>query len=236
MLFKIIRYNIALNLGHIHPFLPLISDIGVLPPEASICSLFMNFGSLQLIFFAIIRSQAIKVFIENNKIISQDVIQKQRNLIRLSLVSGLGMATGQAITGNFPNSDEPFVQTLHTIGAYIVFVSSLFEIYFGSKLAFCQSLDITARFRFIQFELHLMIALVFCIFHYSSFYAYPLAYFNISARLMWNSSNDGYYFHIIATVSEWFLIINLSVYYFSYVSQFRQFSLSRQIVVIKGFN
>ena len=230
------RWIIAYNLGHIQPFLPYISDLGVLTPEASIFSLLMNFGSLQLILFAIIRFEAIKTCINENKIRSQDIKQQLFLWNRRSFVSGLCMATGLAIAANFRDSEGPIVQTMHSIGAYFLFVSSVFEVYFGSKLAFCQSLDSTGRFRSFQCLLAFILTLVFLPSYTLSFDLYPIARIDTNARLMWNSSQEGYCFHIISSIDEWLLVINLSVYYFSYVSQFRHFSFNRQMIVMKGFN
>ena len=88
----------------------------------------MNFGSLQLIFFAFIRFEAMKSIIDNNKDINEVKLPELRLRNRRSLLTGLCMAFGLAVASNFRDSEGPFVQTMHALGAYFLFVSSVFDL------------------------------------------------------------------------------------------------------------
>ena len=231
------RWGISICLGHIEPVLPFVSDLGVIPPEAPLFSLFMNFGSVLLIFFSIIRFESMKTFINNNNR-NPSTLNKQdlKKWNGRSLTTGICMATGFMLVANFRNSEGVLVQSIHNIGAVFGFFSTVTDMYFQSKVANGMSLTGTGRFRTILAICALILAITYNLLSVVSFASYSDALLNTELRLKWNSSESGYVFHVISTVLEWILIFSLSPYFFSFISQFRLFSLSKQLIVYKDIN
>ena len=193
----------------------------------------MNMGSTLLIFLSIIRFESTKTFIENNRTAATDSKLALKTWNRRSLITGLFMATGFMIVANFRNSEGVLVQSLHNIGAVFGFFSTVTDMYFQSKAANCMSLNGTARFRAILAVFALILAITYNLMAFVSFNLYSEAFLNTELRLKWNSSQDGYAFHVMSTVLEWILIFSLSPYFFSFVSQFKVFSLSKRLIIYR---
>ena len=176
----------------------------------------MNLGSIQLIFFAIIRFEAMKTFIGNNKNLNQSVLKELRIRNRRSLITGLCMAFGLGVAANFHDSEGVLVQTVHAFGAYFLFLSSVFEVWFQSRTDFLINNRRTGIFRTFQAVMSLFLVITFLPCNSLSFDLYPTAHIDLNARLKWDSSRDGYWFHLMSSLNEWLLVFNLSVYYFSF--------------------
>ena len=174
-----------------------------------------------------------KTTIKNNNSLSETVRQELRIWSRRSLTTGLCMAFGLAVSANFRDSEGMFVQTVHSFGAYFLFLSSVFEVWFQSRTDFLLLNRGKGIIRCIQAVISMFLVITFLPCYSLSFDMYPLAHLDINARLKWNSSQEGYYFHLISSFNEWILVFNLSLYYLSFVPQFRLFSFSKNLLVYK---
>lgn len=221
----------AIALDDVEPFLPCISDLGVEPPESSLFSLFMNCGSFSILLFVLIRFEAMKTLIEENRnhLTADKKLMKVWN--RCSIISGIFMVIGFLIVSNFQNSEGKFVQTAHNVGAILGFFSAVVDMSFQNRLSFGLSFDSTGRF---QRFLSLFILLLAVAYYSLSIWSYELhskALLNEKARLKWNSNQDGYVVHVVSNTMEWVLVLSLGSYFFSFVGQLKRFSLSKQLLV-----
>ena len=230
------RMSVAVYYDHIEPFLPFVSDLGVLPPEASLFSIFMNVGSILIIFVAIIRYESTKTLNENNKSLTSDARQSIDFWNNCSLVTGMCMAVGFIIVANFRNSEGVIVQIIHNVGAVFGFFSTVFDMYFQSRVASTMSHNQMARVRLALTVWALALAVTYNVLSIVSFVLNPNALGDTLLRLKWSSDQNGYVLHVLSTFLEWILIFSLSPYFLTFVSQFKKFSLSKRLVVYKDAN
>jgi hypothetical protein len=233
-------------MDHIEPILPFVSDLGVIPPEASLFSLFMNIGSILILIFTLIRYESTKINNQNMNDVINDVMNDVMNdvsyksiintLNRYSLITGLIMTTGFLFVANFRNSEGYVVQSIHNIAAVAGFSSSVFDIYFQSRIAFEFGNKNIARFRCLISGFCLLMVVSYIVLSICSFVLYPEALSDTHKRLKWNNSQTGYNSHIISTIFEWILIFMLSPYLATFVPQFNNFQFSKQIIVRKDNN
>lgn len=221
-------------MGHIEPILPFVSDLGVTPPEASLFSLFMNCGAILVLIFNFIRYESTKTYIQDNENTNDKQIIETHN--KRSLISGLSMATGFLFVANFRNSEGYFVQTMHNIGAVFGFSSSVIDIYIQSKIAYELGHKNVARIRSIISGTCLLLVVGYVLLSICSFWLFPEALTDTNIRLKWNSDESGYNSHVIGTILEWILIFMLSPYFATFVSEFRRFEFSKQLIVYKDVN
>jgi hypothetical protein len=221
-------------MDHIEPILPFVSDLGVIPPEASLFSLFMNIGSILILIFTLIRFESTKINNQNMNDVSDKSIINTFN--RYSLITGLIMTSGYLFVANFRNSEGYVVQSIHNTAAVFGFSSSVFDIYFQSRIAFEFGNKNIARFRCLICGFCILMFVSYIVLSICSFVSYPEALSDTHKRLKWNNSQTGYHFHIISTIFEWILIFTLSPYLATFVPQFKNFQFSKQIIVHKDDN
>jgi len=221
-------------MDHIEPILPFVSDLGVIPPEASLFSLFMNIGSILILIFTLIRFESTKIDNQNINYMSDKSIINTFN--RYSLITGLIMTTGFLFVANFRNSEGYVVQSIHNIAAVFAFSSSVFDIYFQSRMAQQFGNKNIARFRCLICGFCALMVVSYIVLSICSFVSYPEALSDTHKRLKWNNSETGYNSHLISTIFEWILMFMLSPYLATFVPQFKNFEFSKQIIVHKDDN
>ncbi|CAG2103384.1 unnamed protein product [Medioppia subpectinata] len=219
-------WTIATCMGHIQPYLPYVSDLGVIAPEAALFSLFMNIGAILITTFAYIRYQCNKTYSQTNKALPPEHREAIVRLNRRSLCAGLCMATGFAIVGNFRNAEGVVIQSVHNVGAVTGFVGTVTDMACQSLVARRMAMGRVARLRAWLATGALLLAVTYNALSILSFVLLPDALQDVNTRLMWASSQPGYIPHVMSTTLEWVLIFMICPYILSFVDQFKQWGLA----------
>ena len=171
-----------------------------------------------LLVFVLIRFAFIKLINEKQNHL-KEALKLWNNL---SLVTGLLVTIGALIVANYRITEMSFI---HGIGANIVFYVSAVDMLFQSRSAFILSQKCIGITRAILSLLMLFFTLMVYIFGYWSLETNPLIR-DMNYRLHWDSTQEGYCYHMISVISEWILMGIQSVYYLTFVSQFKQIKLA----------
>ena len=216
----------------LHFFVSYVSHLGVLAPEAQIFAIITSFESLLLIFLTIIRYEAIKTYIENNnksKVFKQDLSR----LNSISLKTGLSTATGFFMVSHFSLGGSLLEMAIHYIMASLLFISTVVEIYFQSQIDYLLSEKRTDGFRKYLFVSSSLLLIPFYLLSIDSYVRNIELAMDIKKAMMWHSGEPGYYTHVISAISEWLLVLNMTLYYLTFKPLFKNISLSNNLVVYK---
>ena len=217
---------VAFNHGHIEPILPIVSDLALLPPESSLFSLFLNLESIISLMFAIIRFESNEALFEKCKEISKESKQCIKTKNKLLLITGSVMFIGHMIVANF-RCDE--INLIHSIGAIFAFGLAFIDMFIQSRIDYGLAQNSIAIVRTV-------LSILMVCFNLVTVGSMLLTLGNTGAldahyRLKWNSSQEGYYYHIISSISEWILMFILSVYYFTFYSHFNCSKFNTELIV-----
>ena len=139
----------------------------------------------------------------------------------ICLITGVLAAFGMSIVANF---QETNVLTMHLIGAFVAFISPIFYMISDIYMAFKSSGVIVPKW--MPFA-----RVVVCIIYSSSFILTTLfsqlAYNEFDAddghtMQFWQPEDGGWDLHVVSTVFEWILGINIILYLVSFYNEFHQ--------------
>lgn len=235
ILFPLLLWLFSTSLGHINPIFPYVSDLGIVPPEASLFSLCMCGGAALSALFVALRYDLNRSFAGKSTFLTVDStdgsgssettkdLTKLGEILRhasLSLRSGLCMSFGFLLIGCFRNNESVLIQVCHNVFTAFAFSSAMLDIYFESSAAAIRGDGRLAQFRRIILSLCVFFLVVYSTSGVFSMVVNRAAFDDKQVRLMWSSGEAGYLLHVISAVLEWILIYMLSPYFYTFHSMF----------------
>ena len=218
-----------------HLFSSFCSDLGIVPPEASLFSLCMCGGAALSALFVALRYDLNRSFAGKSTFLTVDStdgsgssettkdLTKLGEILRhasLSLRSGLCMSFGFLLIGCFRNNESVLIQVCHNVFTAFAFSSAMLDIYFESSAAAIRGDGRLAQFRRIILSLCVFFLVVYSTSGVFSMVVNRAAFDDKQVRLMWSSGEAGYLLHVISAVLEWILIYMLSPYFYTFHSMF----------------
>ncbi|XP_054166581.1 DNA damage-regulated autophagy modulator protein 1-like [Oppia nitens] len=231
-LLPIILWPLGISLQHFEPFLPYISDMGVTAPAASLFTLMLIFAAILLLIFTTIRYEIIKENIISNNNLTDQTIRDLKSLNKHSLRTGICMSLGIIMVASFRASETLLVLTVHGISALINFIAFICDMYFQSRVANLMSDRRTGRLRLAMAII--VITMLIAVLGFAGWAAMVSPpelqeFMATENRLKWKSSQNGYAFHILSTVCEWILILTYCPYFWTFISQFKVYTINEKL-------
>ncbi|XP_054166580.1 DNA damage-regulated autophagy modulator protein 2-like [Oppia nitens] len=236
LVFPFIIWILAVCQSKVVPIFPYISDVGTVPPGASLFSLMMNVIGFMLLMLAKIRYDIIKLSIAHKDIIDGDNLVAIKRWSRWSLISGCITSGSAVMIGNFRSAEMFLVQSVHCMVAATLFMGSIIDMAMQSKVAYLMSDKRTGRYRFILTIVNLFVNSVSGLTGLISLIQYYPEILENANRMAWDSSKPGYIPHVISALFEWFIAFIWCPYVLTYARDFKQYSLSKTLIVYKDVN
>lgn len=205
----IISYIIAVCRHDVDVIFPYISDTGADPPESCIFGL-MTFISACT---AIATIYAMYKFVEK---LSEETRVVNPRLNKAALGIGMISCLGMCIVATF---QETLVPRVHDFGALLFFISGVvyiilqtiisYHVYpYGSSRCMCR----------IRLSFAVLATLAF-------FPTLICAFFVHQSELHRNKDDKDYPFHVASAVSEWVVTFSFICFFFTYIDDFKLFTL-----------
>lgn len=204
-------YLWSVLLRHVEAGFPYISDTGTYPPESCLFGLLLALYSFVTAGSVYLRWQQVRTFCD---------AQRSRGLRRVnnvSLVFGLLAAIGVLLVANF---QETNVIVVHLVGAFMAFALGGTYTWFQTVISYKMSPLPGHKAWVSHFRLALSVIITVCCVMVVVFA--QLA----SAKASWSSHGEGWKEHVTSTAFEWVLAFLSTVYFASFIREFKQFTFA----------
>ncbi|KAK5650442.1 hypothetical protein RI129_001471 [Pyrocoelia pectoralis] len=214
----IITYLISVLNGHVYPVVPYISDTGTKPPESCVFAQMLNIGAVLMGINSYIRYRQVDLAIASKNV----NLSKRWNTVGLWF--GMLISLGISVVGNF--QQKPLF-AIHMIGALMSFGFSTIYFIIQARISFAfrhlhrKCPKYTVGNCIIYFRLALSICYTILFFMVFSFSPLAFKQFKGDDILYWSTSDGGYGYHIIATLSEWGLLCVMILFVLTGTPEFR---------------
>ncbi|KAI4888473.1 hypothetical protein NFI96_015930 [Prochilodus magdalenae] len=205
----IVNYLIALLRRDVDVVFPYISDTGASPPESCIFGLMSTITAFAGFATMFARYKYVQKLNEKTGGVKPALNKAALFFATTSCVGMCFVATFQ----------ETAVTRVHDVGALVFFVSGVvyiilqtiisYQLYpFGTSKGVCH---IRALFAGVAFL--------------AAFPTIICAFIVKSTKLHWNPEDKDYTLHLASAVSEWIVAFSFVFFFFTYIREFKQFSL-----------
>ncbi|XP_017571845.1 DNA damage-regulated autophagy modulator protein 1 [Pygocentrus nattereri] len=205
----IVNYIIALYKGHVDVVFPYISDTGAIPPESCIFGLMSTITA----FAGFATMFARYKFLERQNEITGGVSPA---LNKAALFFAVTSCLGMCVVATFQETTEG---TVHDIGAFIFFLSGVVYIILQTIISHkAHPYGASKRVCYIR-TIFAIVAFV------AAFPTIIFAFLVKVTKLHWNPEDENYKFHLASAVSEWIVSFTFVFFFFTYIQEFKQFTL-----------
>lgn len=209
-------YITAIELHHIDPALPYISDTGTVAPEKCLFGVMLNIAAFLCSATIYVRYKQVHALNpEDNRII---------RLNKAGLVIGFLSCLGLSVVANFQKTT---IIIVHICGSVTAFGMGSLYILVQTILSYKMQPKIHGKQIFwirllilIWCGVSALSMLIFSILLHGGSYN-----IEIDKKLHWNPEDKGYVFHLITTASEWSMAFSFFGFFLTYVRDFQKISL-----------
>uniref|UniRef100_A0A2D4HHZ6 CWH43-like N-terminal domain-containing protein n=1 Tax=Micrurus lemniscatus lemniscatus TaxID=129467 RepID=A0A2D4HHZ6_MICLE len=212
-------YVIGVVLHHVDPLVPYISDLGTTPPERSLFRIMFCFTSFLGIATMYVRYKQVSALNPEEP--------KMLRLNKAGLVIGMISCFGICVVANFQKN---VISVIHAFGASLTFGIGIIYILVQTIISYKMQPQIHGkdifwiRFTILLWCIASLVSITIC-----TFILISLIGIDYLTRQRWNPQDKGYTFHIIATVSEWFLLFSFVSFFLTFIRDFQKISLHIEI-------
>ncbi|XP_059185183.1 DNA damage-regulated autophagy modulator protein 2b [Centropristis striata] len=213
----VLAYITAVELRHVDPLVPYISDTGTMAPERCVFGIMLDVSAFLGISTVYVRFKQVEALIGPD-----DVRLRRLNLIGLLL--GLGSSFGMCVVANFQKTT---LFSMHLVGAVLTFGVGALYILVQTLLSLWMQPLVHSRTVYLVrlgvsvWTLSSIISMfVSSVIMYSS-----LPGVDVAHKLHWTPGETGYTAHIISTVSEWSLAFSFISFFLTYIRDFQKITL-----------
>ncbi|XP_066254549.1 DNA damage-regulated autophagy modulator protein 2-like [Euwallacea similis] len=211
----IATYALSVANGHVPAILPYVSDTGAWSLERSIFSFMLGFGAVLMLLTFYIRYRQVKDILDRKN--GEKLQARLSSIHRVSFYCTFLSVVGVFTLGCF--QVQPFFVT-HIIGAFTAFGFGWFVLVIQTYISFkiypslgSKRLNTLRAVVLGIITTALILTLVFGVMAF--------AYFRGDDITKWTEDSGGYYYHLISTGSEWFLIFGVVFYLSLYAIEFK---------------
>ncbi|KAK4883222.1 hypothetical protein RN001_006541 [Aquatica leii] len=214
-------YFIAVFYKHVYPVLPYISETGANPPESCIFGQMLNIGAFLLSLNMYVRYRQVDFAIKSNNV---RISQKWNEI---SVVIGYLICLGITVVGNFQQNTVLYI---HLIGALVTFGGTAIMFILQTRISFALRSfyekhptygvgEYIVYFRLILTICYIIFFIALCIFSFVSVEEFTGINYN-----WWTEEHGGYFWHVLSTSSEWFLVVTLVLHLITVVLRYYLFN------------
>ncbi|XP_060766992.1 DNA damage-regulated autophagy modulator protein 2-like isoform X2 [Neoarius graeffei] len=222
----VFAYITAVELGHVDPFVPYISDTGTVPPERCVFGVMLSVSAFLGIATMYVRYKQVEALTD----------QGEKQLLKLNtlgLVLGCISSFGMCVVANFQKTT---LFSMHLVGAMLTFGVGALYILTHTLVSYRMQPHIhTKRVFWVRLIIGLwtfssIISSILTIHHHnhhfhlfvSSVILYSsLPGLEVNKKLHWNPGEPGYTAHMVSTVSEWSLAFSFISFFLTYIRDFQ---------------
>ncbi|XP_065900671.1 DNA damage-regulated autophagy modulator protein 2-like [Dysidea avara] len=216
-------YSIAVSHDHVRAAWPYISDTGDHAPERFVFSLMCCVSGPIVIMIVLVHFKHIKLLVDSG-------LWRVFNCITFFI--GCLAGCGLFLIGSFQNRTS--LSFLHYTGAVMLF---------GGSLIYCSCVTLMSHFIIKVKLMKTVIRATLCLCVLGGIITQLVATFianlqydddhdkNKHGRFHWSPSDKGYTAHLISTGSEWFIMIVIFCFFFTYITDFRNIRVSTAVTL-----
>ncbi|XP_032223251.2 DNA damage-regulated autophagy modulator protein 1 [Nematostella vectensis] len=221
----VLCYAIAVNTGHIYPFVPAISDTGAQVPEANVFSQLFNFSCLLLVANMFVRYLQFDLVTKGYDSIELGFAR----LNRIAFGFGVVSAFGGTIIANFPSQEESKMVYFHDAGAVLLFGFGAVYCWIQTLLTYRMSLNRLAPVPL--FAVRLILTGILSVFGSIFFIAEIFAYDQFRMQsghtvAHWQPDDPGYSLHVLSNMGEWLAALCFGLFSMTFFDEFQRITLS----------
>ncbi|EDO49661.1 predicted protein, partial [Nematostella vectensis] len=213
----VLCYAIAVNTGHIYPFVPAISDTGAQVPEANVFSQLFNFSCLLLVANMFVRYLQFDLVTKGYDSIELGFAR----LNRIAFGFGVVSAFGGTIIANFPSQEMVY---FHDAGAVLLFGSGAVYCWIQTVLTYRMSLNGLAPVPL--FAVRLILTGILSVFG-CSILSFVLSFQQSEHTVAhWQPDDPGYSLHVLSNMGEWLAALCFGLFSMTFFDEFQLITLS----------
>ena len=224
----VVCYCMAVGNGHVEAAFPYISDTGTFAPESCVFTLFMNLAGVVAIAIFTLRYLHV---VQYNRGCS-DGIQR---INTAALLSGYVSAFGIMVVGAFQATNQ---LTVHFIGALMAFIGGTVYMFLIASLGFRRDVKFGvnerpyAKARMIMAVVSALSFIIMIATAQISFILWNSEKHDNSRGLqLWRKTDKDYNIHLVATVSEWVMVLDLLAFLMTFSQELNIIQL--QVVLVR---
>ncbi|KAK5650441.1 hypothetical protein RI129_001470 [Pyrocoelia pectoralis] len=217
LLTLIVTYSISVGKKHAYKIFPYISDTGTYPPESCIFGQLINLGTLLMLLNMYLRYRQVDLIIQLH-----DIDCSKSNKIAMWF-AGIG-CLGMSIVANFQKMN---MRGIHFLGADMVLGGGVVYTVVQAQISYAfrnletkpNSCGITKKTVIARIIISVTCVILFFLlvgFGYASEKDFE------GDLIWWTPDDSGYVSHVIATISEWIIIILISIFILTYTTEFQE--------------
>ncbi|XP_031332635.1 DNA damage-regulated autophagy modulator protein 2-like [Photinus pyralis] len=213
----IITYSISVGKKHAYKIFPYVSDTGTYSPESCIFSQLINLGTLIMLLNMYLRYRQVELVSELH---DTDCSKLNRTSMWLASIGCLGMS----IVANFQKMN---MRGIHFFGAVLVLGGGVLYTIYQARISYafrnletkpnsCGIARNTVIARIVISATCVILFFILIGFGYASEKDFE------GDLIWWTPDDSGYVPHVIATISEWIIILLISLFILSYTKEFKE--------------
>ncbi|XP_058230008.1 DNA damage-regulated autophagy modulator protein 2b [Hemibagrus wyckioides] len=217
----VFAYITAVELRHVDPFVPYISDTGTVPPERCVFGIMLSVSAFLGIATMYVRYKQVEALTD----------QGEKHLLKLNSVGfvlGCISSFGMCVVANFQKTT---VFSMHLVGAVLTFGVGALYILTHALVSYRMQPHIHTK---QVFWIRLVIGLwtlssIISMFVSSVILYSSLPGVEVNKKLHWNPGEPGYMAHMVSTVSEWSLAFSFISFFLTYIRDFQKINLRAEV-------
>ncbi|XP_074633412.1 DNA damage-regulated autophagy modulator protein 1-like [Acropora palmata] len=226
----IASYSVALTYGHIYPFLPAISETGVLYPEKYVFRELTNLSAFLFISNAFVRFMQYKLVAEQCREGHAKLCRLNTVAFLVAILAGLGMT----LVANFEIEKH---WSIHDIGAMTAFFSGLTFCWLQCAMSYkLRDHGVINSSAVCHSRTMLALTITFCVLVFGVFQAkasvdwgrYRPRY-HFLAKLKWSPKDPGYVYHVVSNTAEWCMCGGMVLFMLTFTYEFQQIVITSDI-------
>ncbi|KAK4883291.1 hypothetical protein RN001_006610 [Aquatica leii] len=215
----IITYSMSVGSMHAYKIFPYISDTGTYPPESCIFGQLINLGTLLMVLNMYLRYRQVGLV---SKLHDIECSKLNSSSMWCAMIGCLGLS----IVANFQKTN---MRGIHFLGADMVLGGGVLYTILQTQISYSfRNLETKPNHCGISIKtiiLRIIITILCVILFFILIFCGYASEKDYEGDLIWWTPNDsGYIPHIFATISEWLIIILISVFLLSYTNEFKSLS------------
>ncbi|XP_062842537.1 DNA damage-regulated autophagy modulator protein 2b isoform X2 [Trichomycterus rosablanca] len=208
----VFAYITAVELRHVDPFVPYISDTGTVTPERCVFGIMLSISAFLGVCTMYVRYKQVQTLTYHEE-------KRLLNLNKVGLVLGCTSSFGMCVVANFQKTS---VFWMHMVGAALTFGVGALYLAVQAVVSYLMQPHVHPKRMFwIRLGISIWTFSSIISMFVSSLIMYQTAGLEVNKKLHWNPEDPGYVAHMVSTVSEWSLAFSFISFFFTYIRDFK---------------
>lgn len=217
----VFAYIAAVELRHVDPLLPYISDTGTMAPERCVFGIMLDVSAMLGMFTVYVRYKQVGALCSDSRLL---------RLNQVGLFFGLVSSFGMCVVANF---QKTALFPVHLLGAVLTLGVGALYVLVQTLLSFWMQPEVHSK---SLFQTRLLLTLwtycsIVCMFVSSVVMYSSLPGVDVAHKLHWTPGETGYVAHLVSTASEWSLAFSFISFFLTFIRDFQKIELRAEAVL-----